>query len=257
MQGFLSGTASTGDDIVIQWLERGRGRVTVGGSEVHVQSGTMPTLLPEVQQFRFEYEDWDQRLVHLRRDLLLDVAAEHDGVNMPSTFDTSVTPDADAVGLWHESLRRAVGAFRSDGRESAAWRAARRDVARALLHLYPLREDNPAGRGAGDRVAAAVRYLHAHAQESITVVDLANASGLSVRGLQDAFQRDLKASPLAYLREVRLAQVRSELQAAERGDEAVATIARRWGFSHLGRFAAAYLARYGEYPRETLRLPYP
>ncbi|WP_368073040.1 helix-turn-helix domain-containing protein [Curtobacterium sp. MMLR14_010] len=73
----------------------------------------------------------------------------------------------------------------------------------------------------------------------MTVVDLANAAGLSVRGLQDAFQRDVKTSPLAYLREVRLAQVRSELQAAERRGEAVATIPRRWGCSHLGRFAAA------------------
>jgi AraC-like DNA-binding protein len=33
----------------------------------------------------------------------------------------------------------------------------------------------------------------------------------------------------------------------------VAEVAARWGFSHLGRFAAAYRKRYGESPSHTLR----
>jgi AraC-like DNA-binding protein len=33
----------------------------------------------------------------------------------------------------------------------------------------------------------------------------------------------------------------------------VASIAHRWGFTHLSRFAAAYKKRYGESPYLTLR----
>lgn len=259
MHGFLSGTASTGEDIVVHWLEHGRGRVTVGGDPIPSQSAATPTVLPVGRQFRIEYEDWDQRLIHVRHDFLLDVAAEDDvAVDGALIFDTSVAPSSHDVGRWHQSLRRAVEAFRSDGPQSVSWLAARRDVARALLQLYPLREATPApvGSSADGRVAAAVRYVHAHAKEPLTVVDLARVAGLSVRGLQEAFRREVQTTPLAYVREVRLEMVRSELQAAAPRDEVVATIARRWGFSHLGRFASTYRARYGEYPHETLRLPH-
>jgi AraC-like DNA-binding protein len=35
----------------------------------------------------------------------------------------------------------------------------------------------------------------------------------------------------------------------------VATIAHRWGFTHLGRFAAAHKTVYGETPLQALRAP--
>ncbi len=257
LHGYLSGTASTGEDIVVQWLERGRGRVKVGGTDAQVLPGPVPTLWPEARRFFIEYENWDQRLVHIGKDFLLAVIAEDGkGADGLLTFDTSVKPGANAISLWHQALRHAVNAYRSAGSDSASWHAARRDVARALLQLYPLRDDSPAPsvKAAVNRVAAALFYLRAHAHEPITVVDVAGAAGLSVRGLQEAFQREVKQSPLEYLRGVRLELVRGELQAAEPGDAVVAAVARQWGFSHLGRFAATYFARYGEYPRDTLRL---
>lgn len=58
-------------------------------------------------------------------------------------------------------------------------------------------------------------------------------------------------SPMAYLRQVRLARAHED--ARRGGVRSVAEVAHRWGFSHLGRFAAAYAARYGAVPSETLR----
>jgi len=57
---------------------------------------------------------------------------------------------------------------------------------------------------------------------------------------------------MAFLRLVRFERVRDELL---RGNESttVTAAAMRWGFSHLGRFAAEYRARFKESPSETLR----
>jgi AraC-like DNA-binding protein len=44
------------------------------------------------------------------------------------------------------------------------------------------------------------------------------------------------------------------LQSAQPANgESVATIAARWGFTHLGRFAIDYRRRFGSYPSQTLR----
>ena len=39
----------------------------------------------------------------------------------------------------------------------------------------------------------------------------------------------------------------------QHGAVSVADTAFKWGFSHLGRFSAAYRREFGELPRETLR----
>ncbi len=70
--------------------------------------------------------------------------------------------------------------------------------------------------------------------------------------MQDAFQRTVQVTPLAYLRSVRLERVREELLGAAGDGATVSGIARRWGFAHLGRFAALYADRFGEAPSATL-----
>ena len=67
-----------------------------------------------------------------------------------------------------------------------------------------------------------------------------------------SFQRHVGMSPMAYLRDARLRRADAGLRAAAAGDT-VASIARRWGFAHPGRFAAAYEAKYGQPPGRTLR----
>jgi transcriptional regulator GlxA family with amidase domain len=59
-------------------------------------------------------------------------------------------------------------------------------------------------------------------------------------------------SPTEYLRGIRLDRVRAELANLAPGHSTVAEVASRWGFTNPGRFAGAYVARFGEYPRATL-----
>lgn len=86
-----------------------------------------------------------------------------------------------------------------------------------------------------------------------TPAGLAAEARVGVRWLQEAFRRYVGMSPMVYVRNVRLTRVRDELRAAEPGELGVSEVAHRWGFSHLGRFAEQYHARFGELPSQTLR----
>lgn len=102
-------------------------------------------------------------------------------------------------------------------------------------------------------VRLAVELMDADPQAPLTVSSLAASSGVSVRALHDGFRRHVGTSPMAYLRGVRLRHADAELRAADPSSDTVAAIAGRWGFAHLGRFAATYEARYGQTPGRTLR----
>jgi AraC-like DNA-binding protein len=102
-------------------------------------------------------------------------------------------------------------------------------------------------------VRAAIDLMEADPQAPITVSMLAEHCGVSVRALQHGFQRHVGISPLAWLRDVRLRRAHEDLRAADPSADTVASVARRWGFGHLGRFAAAHEAKYGQTPLRTLR----
>jgi AraC-like DNA-binding protein len=110
----------------------------------------------------------------------------------------------------------------------------------------------PAQRaGAPVTVRRALSYIEENAHLPITVDDIAAASFISTRGLQYAFRRALDTTPAAALRRARLEGAHRELVAGV--DGSVADLARRWGFSHPSRFAAAYRAAFGVLPSETAR----
>ncbi|MDN4613805.1 AraC family transcriptional regulator [Leifsonia sp. F6_8S_P_1B] len=102
-------------------------------------------------------------------------------------------------------------------------------------------------------VSRAVDLLRADPAHPWTVVELAARVSVSARSLQQGFRRSLDTTPMAYLRTVRLEHVREELSRAEPGTDSVTEAATRWGFIHLGRFAAAYRRAFGEHPSQTLR----
>ena len=104
-------------------------------------------------------------------------------------------------------------------------------------------------------VRRAREFIEGHAQEPLTVADIARGAGVGVRGLQHGFRRSMGMSPTEYLRQVRLRRVHEELRAADAAATTVAQVAARWGFPHQGRFAVRYRERYGVAPALTLRGP--
>lgn len=123
----------------------------------------------------------------------------------------------------------------------------------AQPHNYSAALARPAPSIGVHPVAHAVELMRADLAYPWTVAELAVATAVSARGLHEGFRRTLDTTPIAYLRRLRLEKVREELVVAPPGSTSVTDIAARWGFAHLGRFAAAYRREYGERPSDTMR----
>ena len=98
----------------------------------------------------------------------------------------------------------------------------------------------------------AISYIDQRAHTDITVSDVAAHVYVTPRALQYMFRRHVDCTPTEYLRQVRLNRAHTELLAATRSNATVAAIARRWGFTHVGRFAVYYRNSYGQSPHTTL-----
>lgn len=159
-----------------------------------------------------------------------------------------------------QALRMIDEASRDDGGLLAHPLATQR-LEQLLIHsLLFAQPHNHSAALAGSSPAAGVRPV-SHAVELLrhdpahpwSVAELAAEVSVSVRSLQEAFRRSLDTTPMAYLRHLRLEKVHEELVTAEPGTVNVTEAAARWGFAHLGRFAAAYRSEYAERPSDTLR----
>ncbi|MCU1691864.1 MAG: transcriptional regulator, AraC family [Frankiales bacterium] len=102
-------------------------------------------------------------------------------------------------------------------------------------------------------IRRAIDLLEARPEYPFTVSEIARQSGSSVRTLQAGFERHLGTSPMAYLKNVRLGRAHADLLAGDPAESSVLDIMSRWGWTHVGRFAAVYRAAYGVNPSETLR----
>jgi AraC-like DNA-binding protein len=104
-------------------------------------------------------------------------------------------------------------------------------------------------------VRRAEDYIRAHYADTLTVEKLARIAGVSVRTLFSGFRDFRQVTPMAYLKTVRLEKAHAALQGGEvEGGTGVTQIALDAGFSHLGRFAQDYRARFGELPSATVRV---
>lgn len=93
--------------------------------------------------------------------------------------------------------------------------------------------------------------FHADPARPWTAADMAATAGISVRRLQEGFRQYVGKTPRECLTEIRLTGVYGELQSG--AVSSVTDAALRWGFTHFGRFAAAFRDRYGIAPSELLR----
>jgi AraC-like DNA-binding protein len=102
------------------------------------------------------------------------------------------------------------------------------------------------------RVGIAEEFMRAHSDQPLTVEEIARAADVGPRALQIAFRALRGTSPRAMLAALRLERARERLMEPS-ATETVTDIALDSGFLHFGRFAAAYRARFGEVPSETIR----
>jgi AraC-like DNA-binding protein len=123
----------------------------------------------------------------------------------------------------------------------------------SVPHRYHRELTMPAAAGPPRAIQRVVDAIQDEPERAVTVADLAQIGGMSVRSLQEGFRRHLGCAPMTYVQRVRLGRAHEDLQVSDPARVTVAAVAHRWGFAHLGRFASVYRGRFGESPSETLR----
>jgi AraC-like DNA-binding protein len=102
------------------------------------------------------------------------------------------------------------------------------------------------------QIMKAVDFMRANMHQPLTLSEVAEATGISIRSLQYGFRRFRNVTPLTYLREVRLEAAQAELS-SPLNMLSIKDVALKWGFTHMGHFAARYRAAFGETPSQTAR----
>ncbi|MDI2132062.1 AraC family transcriptional regulator [Yinghuangia seranimata] len=247
---------------LVHLLHCGPGRLSVDGRELPLT----PVITGPGQEVVVRYAPDTTTLVLRVPRRVIDGVVRPFAVDSPEEAPVRFEPFLDAangdVRQWL-SLAHSFGSMVDSGLLTRSPDAAahfEQMLVHGLLACQP--HTHNAGSLRGGPVGApialrrALAFCEEHASEPISVADIAAASHMSVRTLQEKFRTHLGVTPLAHLRHVRLAGAHADLLAVAEGrsDDTVTGIALRWGFSHLGRFGALYRAAYGRLPSQTTRL---
>jgi AraC-like DNA-binding protein len=137
-------------------------------------------------------------------------------------------------------------------REAA--RALENEVLHALVNCIAGSGDHvPSPRRHVEIIDAFEHVLTLRLSEPLTVAGISAEIGVPERTLRACCMEILGMSPSRYLRLRRLNMVRAALQCANPAPGTITELAKRYGFSELGRFATSYRQIFGEPPSATLR----
>jgi len=98
---------------------------------------------------------------------------------------------------------------------------------------------------------AAIEYIHNNLKKALSMKALVKQLETTTRTLHHGFVETFGISPIAYVRNLRLANVRRDL--IRNTWPTVTETAMYWNFQHLSRFSKAYQDAYGVTPSETTR----
>ena len=212
----------------------------------------VPVVYPAGRPFHASAPPGTQHLVHFDADFLEAVAVVGtDAPPTPLVFPVAVGPDRLTPLL---SVLREVAPTMLDPSVVDGDRAVLDlRLAEAAIEAFRLADEAVARSGPAGTVERAKEFMYAHFARPLAATDIAAAADVSVRTLQEAFQKHEGSTPMAFLRDLRLEKARLGLQLADARETSVAAVAHSCGFRHMGRFSGAYYITYGEYPGDTLR----
>jgi AraC-like DNA-binding protein len=241
----------------------GTARICVGGRELDTAPAQSASLLSPTLSTRMVWADCAQLILLLDRRLVEQRAAALSGRAAAAIeFDPAIdlnAPAARSLCARLDELMRLAERLGASGKLSAIagadWREALLDH---LLNYQPhgLSQTIRTFSGNAERLPRALRTardcLEASACEPLDLAQLAASAGIGIRALQLGFRRHFGVSISEMLLDIRLANLHARLSHAG-PDDSITDIAFDLGFTHLGRMAGAYRAKFGEPPSTTLR----
>ncbi|NTY35959.1 MULTISPECIES: helix-turn-helix transcriptional regulator [Burkholderia cepacia complex] len=224
------------------------------GALAHAGGSGSTVLVASDEQARFRYsEDNVQMGVRIDARRIAEIWRRVSGREPPSVLPSCALLDTQRRNRWLASVQMLRHLLDPD--TPPALKAMQLPLVEELLIMSLVGEQLADAAPARERVAPAcvkraIAYIDAHAGQPLALSDIAAAAHCSVRTLQRAFQQWRDIGTMRYLKEVRLQRVRTALQAPDDA-ASITEIATRWGFGHLGQFAADYRRMFGERPSET------
>jgi AraC-like DNA-binding protein len=244
---------------LLQVPVRGSAKVRCGSVSADVGTGRSASILSPTLGTRMVWDEGCEKLIILIDREALEAQFEsltHRQSRMIE-FDTGVdlTGPVGRALLQHVELM--LGAAENGAAVPDAYRALLRDgmttlMLSGLAHSETQHLAEPAPMADPQTVRRAQVFMEAHAGRAVSMAEIAAASGVSLRSLQNAYGRSRQMTLGEGLLSLRLERFHAALK--NHGDvSSVAEAAYDAGFGHLGRAAAAYHKRYGEMPSATLR----
>jgi AraC-like DNA-binding protein len=135
-------------------------------------------------------------------------------------------------------------------------RAFDQDLLHALVNCLTIDAESSQPVAKRSHVNVMDRFEHilaAHSNRQVLIPELCAAMGVPERTLRMCCAAFLGMGPSQYDRLRRLNLVWRALRRADPATMSVAEVAKRYGFSEMGRFAAQYRMTFGENPSSTLR----
>jgi AraC-like DNA-binding protein len=124
----------------------------------------------------------------------------------------------------------------------------------AMLRLLETQKPGTPRFTSSEKRALAVKQrLFRHMDHTMSVASLAQEYKISERSLQNAFHSLFGIQPNRFIRLLKLNHVRHELMQGDSSRTSVTRVARKWGFTHMGRFTHYYTELFGENPSFTLK----
>lgn len=246
---------------LVQVPLKGRELVNVGGETV-LSSGWTGSIINTNAPVRIQHDaDTEKLVVRIDREALERNCIQHlgHGLRHELEFRPLLSLDNPNGMKWTSMLRWIYESLAIDenGFDSPIVAAQIEQMVITMLLTSQQHNYSEELAGEGRSIAPAFvkrieRYIEEHADEPITIVDLAEHAGVSSRSIFNGFRRFRNTSPMLFLKEVRLRRVNEELKRLTPSETTVTAIAYKWGFTHLGHFTTDYKRRFGESPSQTL-----
>ncbi|KAF0962736.1 AraC family transcriptional regulator [Rhodococcus sp. T7] len=241
----------------------GHTRSTCGDEEIVTGENVAAVLLPTESSAMLWSRDCEQLAVKINRTAVEDRLAQVLGhpMDAPLRFDLAMNLTAGPAKSWVRTVRSLLDALQEDPtllEQPLITAHFENLIVSQLLHAQPHNYSEQLitthALARPRTIKRVTDLIDASPEQPHTAAELAHAAGVSLRTLQDSFQDQLGITPMAYLRQVRLARAHEDFATTDPSSGlSVRDIAYKWGFNHLPRFAAAYRERYGVPPSDTLR----
>lgn len=250
------------DFLLLMMPLSGTADINCGNQSIRSTPDLASVVTPTLPLRMTSHAGCDQVMVRIERSLLERSCAQHLGheLRRPIEFQLGMDMSRKDCESWQALIAFLVSELNREMtplRSPLARAQVEHMVVTTLLLIQPhnFRDEllRPGPPIAPHYVKRVEEYIIAHADQPLTVGELAAHAGVSTSALFAGFREFRNTSPMAYLRSVRLQRAHDDLLAAAPCSETVTNIAMRWGFTHFGHFTANYKRKFGESPAETLR----